>query len=125
MGHLLTIAELGNELVSRGHEFHLVTNNYAGEKATKLAEEFGLQCHFTNDNIAREDFMPGKKTTNPDGTKGFFDWKPFVKEKLLELKFDIIVVDYMSVCGLELADELGLKHVVTHPGLLDQMCAYN
>ena len=59
---------------------YLVSTNYGRETRLKaLANEIGIKIIFTNDQLSREDVVPGKYEDVP-----FLTWKNNLKEVFIE-----------------------------------------
>jgi hypothetical protein len=76
----LPLIHIGEELVKRGHLVYLVSTNYGRETRLKaMADEIGIKTIFTNDQLLRENVIPGNYEDVP-----FLTWKKNLKEVFIE-----------------------------------------
>ena len=116
MGHFLPMSHIVEELHDRGHEVHVVTNNYNEEKCAKIIKAIGCILHVTDDSIQPKQMLPGNKKENPGAFYGMEMWIPYIKKELELLKPDIAVVDFFTIPATIVCDELKIPMVLNMPG---------
>jgi hypothetical protein len=110
------MSNIVEELTDRGHEVHVITNNYNKDKCIKIIEAIGATMHVTKDNIKPNQMLPGDKEANPGAFTGMHLWCPFIKEELQNINPDIAVVDFFTIPATITCDELGIPLVLNVPG---------
>lgn len=54
MGHFIPMSHIAEELKDRGHEVHVITNNYNKDRCSSIINAFGGTIHVTNDTVKSE-----------------------------------------------------------------------
>lgn len=118
-GHFIPILNCAKSLKEKGHEVIIVTN---GTEKTKsklggMAESVGITMDFTDCGLDVDvDGMrkPAYRGEHPLDT--FLQkWDPYVKEKLVSQRPDVVLSDYFSTCGVINANRLNIPLVINAP----------
>jgi UDP:flavonoid glycosyltransferase YjiC (YdhE family) len=116
MGHLIPMLNVIEELILKGHSVTMILPEYTSERCLSMVHQTGCKTVITKDGITRDQMIPGDGRENPTAFCGYKRWIPLLKEEMMTLRPDMALVDFITVPGFIVSDDLGIQVVANMPG---------